>query len=503
MNNNPIVVLMFYLIYGLDILSFSYLFSFLFKKTEDAVKWCGGFISLSITLVFILVKFIFKFKIPVFVNLILCLFPTYSFFYSMAVFGFAVMEDEPISIISLITFKGYGGQMAIILFLLIFQAILFTCTIAIWEYLRHLGRRPGGLFGKEDKLMLEIENQSNLENGEDESEEDEDVAYERQRILSGEPSTEDDILRIVDVHKVYKEKNKLKQAVNGVYLGVKKNSCLGLLGPNGAGKTSLINVISGVICANRGNVFINNFSIYTHANQAYASLGVCAQNDRLWEKLTVRDHLRIFSILRNVYSNDYIQQILQEFHLADVGNQVTKTLSGGEKRKLCVALAFIGSPSVIMLDEPSSGMDVATRRILWNKILSLKDKHAIVLTSHSMEEIDALCTNVCIMINGRLRCLGSSQHLKSKFSSGYRLVLSSEDPSKTKDWVFTTFIDAKLTNQVAHMQQFEIPKLKDVTLSFMFDQVEKMKQDLIITDYSISETTLEQVFLSLAKKQVD
>jgi ABC-type multidrug transport system ATPase subunit len=420
----------------------------------------------------------------------------------MAVLGYAAMKDEAITLKSLFLFQGYGGQMATILIIIILQNILFAGIMALLEYIKIAGRKPSGIFGSEDKLMKQVESGPRELIEEAEENEDIDVVRERERVLSDD-SENNDILRIVDVHKVYREKNKkLKHAVNGVYLGVQSGTCLGLLGPNGAGKTSLINVLSGMIGANRGDVYLNHYNIFSNVTDAYRSLGVCAQTDRLWEKLSAREHIKVFSTLRGVYSKEYVQKIIDEFQMEDIADQESKTLSGGQKRKLCVALAFIGEPSVVMLDEPSSGMDVATRRLLWNKIISLKENRAIVLTSHSMEEIDALCSNICIMVNGRLRCIGSSQHLKSRFGSGYRLSVSSELCDNTREWVLSTFKDAKLSNEVAQMQHFEIPKGQGMSLSFLFEQLEENKHTLGVVDYSISEATLEQVFLSFASNQI-
>jgi len=159
---------------------------------------------------------------------------------------------------------------------------------------------------------------------------------------------------------------------------------------------------------------------------------------------------------------------------------------------------------IIFLDEPSTGMDPVTKRKMWDLISELKKKHAILLTTHSMEEADALCTRIGIMVSGSLRCLGSSQHLKDKYGSTYSLSLKTNESnvSNLSEFVKKNFPNAKLLSEFSSTQNYEIP-MADIQLPQVFNIIEENKKSLEISDYSFSQTTLEQVFLKFANQQIN
>ena len=180
--------------------------------------------------------------------------------------------------------------------------------------------------------------------------------------------------------------------------------------------------------------------------------------------------------------------------------------SGGNKRKHSTAIALIGDPSLICLDEPTSGMDAKARRLLWNDILSLiKENRIVILTSHSMEECEALCTRLVIMVNGQFKCLGSPQHLKRKFGNGYKLavrVYNEDDKQHFFEFMRIQFPFS--TIQESHKNLFEyILPFESTKLSDIFGKLEKNRDLLKIKDYSVSQTTLDQIFVNFAKNQTD
>lgn len=198
--------------------------------------------------------------------------------------------------------------------------------------------------------------------------------------------------------------------------------CFGLLGVNGAGKTTTFKMMTGDERITSGTAYVKGMNLAADVNSVYKEIGYCPQFDALLDDLTGREILRIFCLLRGV-QRDRIDQISEElaksFGFMKHLDKETKAYSGGNKRKLSTALAVIGSPSVIYLDEPTTGMDPAARRQLWNMVCRIRDSgKSIVLTSHSMEECEALCTRLAIMVNGEFKCIGSTQHLKNKFSKG-------------------------------------------------------------------------------------
>jgi len=190
---------------------------------------------------------------------------------------------------------------------------------------------------------------------------------------------------------------------------------------------------------------------------------------------------------------------LKRLGLVPYADRCAGTYSGGNKRKLATAIALVGNPSVVFLDEPTTGMDPAARRFLWNAILEMvRAGQSVVLTSHSMEECEALCTRLGIMVNGSFRCLGSPQHLKNKFGSGYTLTLRASKPNQlqqVKDLVSRAFPLAEHKEEHYNQVQYQLP-LGHVRLPLIFRELEKAKgkpQESGLEDYSITQTTLDEV----------
>ncbi|OQR92260.1 ATP-binding Cassette (ABC) Superfamily [Achlya hypogyna] len=249
--------------------------------------------------------------------------------------------------------------------------------------------------------------------------EDPDVAAEATRVLEGR--ADKDMVVIKRLKKVYTG-NKI--AVRNLSFALPKGECFGYLGINGAGKTTTMKMLTGDILPTSGGATLGGFDILTQQLELRRLIGYCPQFDALIELLSVREHLELFAKIKGVPAADVavvVKEKLTQMNLQSFEHKLAGTLSGGNKRKLSVAIAMIGSPPIIFLDEPSTGMDPVSRRFMWDIIadVSTANKEStIVLTTHSMEECEALCTRVGIMVGGRLRCLGSVQHLKSRFGDG-------------------------------------------------------------------------------------
>jgi len=194
------------------------------------------------------------------------------------------------------------------------------------------------------------------------------------------------------------------------------------LGVNGAGKTTTFKMLTGDEKISWGSAYVQGLNLETHMGQVYRRIGYCPQFDALIDNVTGREMLRIFCLLRGVPKQNIkpmSEELAKSFGFMKHIDKKTVTYSGGNKRKLSAAIAMIGSPSVVYLDEPTTGMDPAARRQLWNMVCRIRDSgKSIVLTSHSMEECEALCTRLAIMVNGEFKCIGSTQYLKNRFSKG-------------------------------------------------------------------------------------
>jgi ABC-type Na+ transport system ATPase subunit NatA len=190
-----------------------------------------------------------------------------------------------------------------------------------------------------------------------------------------------------------------KVAVRGVSFGIRSGECFGYLGINGAGKTSTMKMLTGDTLPTSGEARLDGMNVLTSQQACRRLIGYCPQFDALLDKLTVQEHLRLFARVRGVFRKDLdrvVASVMRRMDLSTFANKLASTLSGGNKRKLSVGIALIGGPKVVLLDEPTTGVDPVARRFLWNVISSLAAQQscAVILTTHVMEEVEALCTRV-------------------------------------------------------------------------------------------------------------
>ena len=216
------------------------------------------------------------------------------------------------------------------------------------------------------------------------------------------------IITIDNVCKNYK----LKKALDNVSLSIKQGELFGLLGVNGAGKTTLIKILCGLTRKTSGTITINNFNLDKEIDKIKEIIDISPQETSVANNLTVKENLEFFA---NIYNNNdvkTINEIIDIFNLNEVLNQRAKTLSGGYKRRLSIAIALISKPKILFLDEPTLGLDVFARRELWNIIKKLQKNITIILTSHYLEEIENLCDRVAILSNGKLLKTGTIEEIK-------------------------------------------------------------------------------------------
>uniref|UniRef100_A0A671VNR0 P-type phospholipid transporter n=1 Tax=Sparus aurata TaxID=8175 RepID=A0A671VNR0_SPAAU len=328
--------------------------------------------------------------------------------------------------------------------------------------------------------------------------EDEDVARERERVINGKAQS--DILTMIDLSKVYKAGR--KPAVDRLCLGIPRGECFGLLGVNGAGKTSTFRMLTGDTAITYGEAFLNHHSVLTEMERVHQLMGYCPQFDAISDLLTGREHLELYARLRGVPEESVVkvaQWGVKKLGLTQYAEREAGGYSGGNKRKLSTAISLIGAPPVIFLDEPTTGMDPKAKRFLWNCILSVtKEGRAVVLTSHSMEECEALCTRMAIMVNGRFQCLGSVQHLKNRFGDGYTIILRLTDSKSDPDscsisaYMKKSFPSIELKERHQNVLQYQLPS-HACCLARVFDVLANNYDELGILDFSVSQTTLDQV----------
>ncbi|KXZ53111.1 hypothetical protein GPECTOR_7g1001 [Gonium pectorale] len=256
--------------------------------------------------------------------------------------------------------------------------------------------------------------------------EDDDVDVAAERVAVQEGRREGSQVLLAGVRKVYWPRGPFGPplvAVRGLWLGVPAGECFGLLGVNGAGKTTTFRVLTGEVLPDAGDAAVGGHSVRTHLAAARRQLGYCPQFEALPGAMTGREVAAMYARLRGVPEpcvGPLVSRLLTRLGLGAAADTACGGYSGGMRRKLGVAVALVGDPRVTALDEPSTGMDPGARRGLWSCLRSevLGAGRSVLLTSHSMEECEALCGRLTIMAAGRLRCLGSPQHLKGRFGGG-------------------------------------------------------------------------------------
>ena len=310
-------------------------------------------------------------------------------------------------------------------------------------------------------------------------------------------------LKIVNVTKKFES----LKAVNNFNGELFSDEIFCLLGHNGAGKTTLISIISGIIDPNQGDIFYNGTSLVTNKSYLYENIGLCQQEDIFFEYLTVQEHLEYMCEIKGRRANIYeIEELIRKIELSDKKDALCKTLSGGQKRKLCVALALIGNSKIILLDEPTSGMDVIAKKSLWEFLKNYKKNKIIVLTTHSLDEAEYLGDRIGIMSDGQFLCSGTSSYLKSKYPCGFNINLLINSKIFTENIKNTLFekiksFEPEAEIRVASKGVFSINiQSKNKFINEIFEYIDSSKLEFGIEDYTVSSTSLEDVFLKINNK---
>ncbi|XP_068652265.1 ABC transporter A family member 2-like [Aristolochia californica] len=365
---------------------------------------------------------------------------------------------------------------------------------------------------------------------------DEDVLEEETRVKQQETEIELDpnvAVQIRGLTKIYPGMIKIGcftchrtspyHAIKGIWVNFAKDQLFCLLGPNGAGKTTVINCLTGITPVTGGDALIYGYSIRSSVGMSNIRrlIGVCPQFDILWEALSGQEHLHLFASIKGLHPVSIkmvAEKSLAEVKLNDAAKLRAGSYSGGMKRRLSVAIALIGDPKLVILDEPTTGMDPITRRHVWDIIENAKKGRAIILTTHSMEEADILSDRIAIMAKGRFRCIGNSIRLKSRFGTGYITSVSfsgstpGQTPSATAETgaseyqlesvkqFFKNRLDVVPKEENRSFLTFIIPHKKEELLTSFFAELQDREGEFGISDIQLGLTTLEEVFLNIAKK---
>lgn len=288
------------------------------------------------------------------------------------------------------------------------------------------------------------------------------------------------------------------EALKGIDLCVEQGEFFGLLGPNGAGKSTLINIIAGLSRADSGDVFIMGHHVSRDFRRARASVGIVPQELVFDPFFSVRESLRIQAGYYGVgrQGQAWIEEVLAALMLTDKANANMRTLSGGMKRRVLIAQALVHRPAVIVLDEPTAGVDVELRRCLWEFIKRLhREGHTIILTTHYLEEAESLCQRIGIINHGQLIALDSTERLIASGIGGKaRLRIHTTEPAQHLPPSLQTVLLASDGRELL----FEFDK-STLTVPDLIDQLRAA--NITIVDIHTEQADLEDVFIELTGKK--
>ncbi|MBU3902512.1 MAG: ABC transporter ATP-binding protein [Candidatus Thermoplasmatota archaeon] len=287
-------------------------------------------------------------------------------------------------------------------------------------------------------------------------------------------------------------------AVKNLNLKIRKGEVFGFLGPNGAGKTTSIKMITGILKPTKGEVLIDGKRVSSMIRE---KIGLCPQEIVIWDSLTCEENLRLIGEMYNVEKNvlkERTEKLLKDLMLTDKTRSLASSLSGGMKRRLNLGMALVHEPDIVVLDEPSAGLDPQSRLVLWDYINSLSKNRGktIILTTHFMEEADRLSDRVAIMDKGELLVLDTPESLKKKLGKGdvIEIKLSESDMNKKVLEMINTIDGVEEAKEIRG--RIVVRALDAVNkIPKIIDRIEGL--NTTIADVSIRRNTLEDVFISL------
>ena len=330
-------------------------------------------------------------------------------------------------------------------------------------------------------------------------------------------------IRILNLTKVYGDEDCVKSvtcgrvdrcedsatktmAVNNISIEMAKDEITSLLGHNGAGKTTTMSILCGLYPPTKGTAYVSGYDIRTDMSEIRHNLGICPQYNVLFDRLTVEESLWFCASVKGMDSAkiaDDITRFLNDLGIPEKRDVYTTNLSGGMKRKLSVAMAFIGGSDVVILDEPTAGMDPSARRSTWDLLLQYKTGRTIMLSTHHMDEADLLSDRIGIIARGEMECFGTPLYLKGKYGKGYSVIfdmLSGYTPGLLGDLIRKYVPTAKLVHTTDQEQAFMLPNGNRAAFIDLFRKVEQDKERLSINSFGVTAASLEDVFLAIAER---
>jgi len=316
----------------------------------------------------------------------------------------------------------------------------------------------------------------------------------------GQAGQDQVVLSLRNVTKSYGD----LMAVKELSLDIRRGEIFGFLGPNGAGKTTTINMICGLLISDSGEIWINGRSLRENFRACRRMMGLCPQDLIIWESLTCFEQLefvaRIYDVPRQA-ARKKTKELLGVLGLEEKKNKLAKTLSGGMKRRLNIALALVHNPEILILDEPQAGLDPQSRILVREYIQSLAGRTTVILTTHDMDEADRLAGRIAIIDHGHLLVLDTSDNLKSRVGTGDVLEIKigdhrEESLSRLKQTLPESLRHLAFEQGILRLVGGNIPTVLPALLE------EFRHLAIKVEDLTIRKKTLEDVFIALTGRRL-
>jgi len=307
---------------------------------------------------------------------------------------------------------------------------------------------------------------------------------------------------VIEVKNVTKRYGK-SVAVENISFKIEDGEIVGLLGPNGAGKSTTMNIITGFIEQNEGEVIVDGYNMLKKPKKAKKEIGYMPEGVPLYTDLTVKEFVTYMSELKQVdrkVRKEKVEKIIQETGLKNVENKLIKNLSRGYKQRVSMAGALVGEPKILILDEPTVGLDPKQITEIRNLIKKLGETHTVILSSHILSEVSQICNNVIIINKGKIVAIDTPENLENKVTNNNAIYITIEDPENKIDKVKTQIKGIKKIELVEEKEdgtkQYMIEAEGDVDLRKPIFS-EFAKEDITIFEMKKADTTLEEAFMKL------
>eukprot|EP01094_Clydonella_sp_ATCC50884_P000396 TRINITY_DN1030_c0_g1_i4.p1 TRINITY_DN1030_c0_g1~~TRINITY_DN1030_c0_g1_i4.p1 ORF type:complete len:497 (+),score=82.74 TRINITY_DN1030_c0_g1_i4:512-2002(+) len=288
-------------------------------------------------------------------------------------------------------------------------------------------------------------------------------------------------------------------AVDRLSVSATSGSVLCLLGHNGAGKTTTVGMITAAMPPSSGEISVCGFDVAEHPDEIHSIVGLCPQHDLLWDELSPYEHLMVFAGMKGIVLDP--SAMLSSVGLSEVAHSPSKMLSGGMKRRLSVAICSIGSPRVLVFDEPTTGLDPIHKRHVWQLISDLKRDRIVILTTHCMEEAAYLSDQIAILSSGRLLVLGNPLSLRNKHGVGYRLNI--QIPPQFEGALVTMFESSFFGFEMVAASAGSVTfSFRSEAMTLFPSVLQKLQSDFPVRSMSLSFNTLEEVFFKVTNESV-